>query len=160
MQDIRAEMNTTPPEEQRQPTTADEFDDDTLAELWHEWTREAERLGKLARGAFLELQTRMRDGNASKLDTAHWRGTMKPGSIHHTVDDPERLHERLFSLVGGDALRAAFVEPPPPPMHVDHRVLNELAKRGGVIAKIIDEERRSVRGEDVLILTRKEGVSP
>jgi len=152
-------MNTTPPEETSQPTTADEFDDDTLAELWHEWTKEAERLGKLARGAFLELQTRMTDRKASKLDTPHWRGTMKPGAIHHTVDDPECFCRLLLPHIATDELDAAFVQPPAPPMHVDHRVLNELAKRGGIIAKIIGEERRSIRGEDVLVLTRKEEVA-
>jgi hypothetical protein len=151
-------MNTTPPEETSQPTTADEFDDDTLAELWHEWTKEAERLGKLARGAFLELQARMTERKASKLDTAHWRGTMKPGAIHHTVDDVERFHERLMAVVTGRDLATAFVQPPAPPMRVDHRGINELQKRGGIIAKIIDDERRSVRGEDVLVLMRKEGV--
>jgi len=149
-------MNTTSPEETSQPIAADEFDDDTLAELWHEWTKEAERLGKLARGAFLELRQRMIDGKASKLDTPHWKGTLKPGPIHHTVDDVERFHERLMAVVSGRDIAAAFVQPPAPPMHVDHRAINELDKRGGIIAKIIDEERHSVRGEDVLVLTRKE----
>ena len=153
-------MNDTPNADQGQPTTADEFDDDTLAELWHEWTREAERLGKLARGAFLELQVRMRERNATKLDTPHWRGTMKPGAIHHTVDDAVRFRQRLAAFVGEDDLAAAFVQPPAPPMREDNRGLNELAKRGGLIAKIIDEERHSVRGEDILVLTRKEEVSP
>jgi hypothetical protein len=157
-------MNDNPAEDLRQPANIEdaprsdegEFDDDTLAELWHEWTKEAERLGKLARGAFLELQARMSDRKASKLDTPHWSGTMKPGSIHHTVDDPVRFRERLAAFVGEDDLAAAFVQPPAPRMYADHRRINELDKRGGVIAKIIDEERRSIRGEDVLVLMRKE----
>jgi hypothetical protein len=51
---------------------------------------------------------------------------------------------------------AAFVQPPAPPLRVDHRVLNELHKLGGQVAAVIDEERRSVRGDPTLTLTRKE----
>jgi hypothetical protein len=73
----------------------------------------------------------------------------------HTVDDPGRFRDRLAPLVSAEDLAAAFVQPPPPPMRPEHRALNELAKRGGDIAAIIEEERRSLRGEPILVLKRK-----
>lgn len=132
-----------------------EHSDDALAEMADVWAREAEHLGWLARGAHAELRQRMIDRNASKLDTPHWKGTMKPGSIHHTVDNPERFRKRLWPLVTEQEILAAFLQPPMPPMHVDHRGLNELRKQGGEIAAIIDEERRSTRGDPQLVLERK-----
>ena len=144
-------------QKQEGPDTLAEYDDDTLAEMADKFAEEAERLGRLARGAHAELQQRMRDRGGTKLETPHWSGVMKPGPISHTVDDLPRFRGRLYELpnLSLDEINAAFVQPPPPPMRPDHRVLNELHKRGGEIAAIIDEERRSVRGESVLVLKRK-----
>ena len=132
-----------------------EYSDDTLATMADELAKEAERLGRLARGAHQELLVRMLEREASKLDTEHWTGTVKPGPIHHTVDNLERFKAKLAPLVSHDETDAAFVQPPAPPMRVDMRFINELYKRGGEVAAIIDEERRSVRGESVLKLERK-----
>jgi len=132
-----------------------EYSDDALAELADEFAKEAERLGRWARGAHQELLARMLEREATKLDTEHWTGTVKPGPIHHTVDDIDRFMMRLCYHLTGPELDTAFVSPPPPSLRVDHRGLNELHKRGGEVAAIIDEERRSVRGESVLTLERK-----
>ena len=134
-----------------------EYSDDTLATMADELAKEAERLGRLARGAHQELLVRMLEREATRLDTPNWTGTVKPGPIHHTVDDVGRFMLRLALLVNGDELDTAFVQPPLPPMRIDHRGLNELSKRGGEIAAIVDEERSSVRGESVLKLERKPG---
>jgi hypothetical protein len=135
----------------------EEYDDDTLAMMAEEFAREAERLGWLARGARLELQARVVERGATKLDTPHWEGTLKPGIIRHTVDDVRRLLSRLDNceLLSEQDIQDAFTEDPPPPLRANHAVLNDLHKRGGEIARIIEEERKSVRGDPTLILTRK-----
>jgi hypothetical protein len=133
-----------------------EFDDDALAEMSDSFAKEAERLGRLARGAHAELRARMLEREATILDTAHWMGKMKPGAITHVVDDTLRFRERLAAWISGRDLATAFVQPPPPPLRADHRGLNELRKRGGPIAEIIDEERKSIRGESQLVLERKQ----
>ena len=133
-----------------------EYSDDTLATMADELAKEAERLGRLARGAHQELLARMLEREASILDTPNWKGKVKPGPIHHTVDDLPRFRYRLQDVVSDDEIEAAFVQPPAPPMRVDMRQINELYKRGGEIAAIVDEERRSVRGESILKLERKE----
>jgi len=146
-------------EQPRQEDMLAEMSDDTLATMADEYAKEAERLGRFSRGAHAELQARMRERGATVLETEHWTGKMKPGAIRHTVDDTDRFRQRLVAHVSSKDIETAFVQPPAPPMRVDHRGLNELHKRGGLIAQIIDEERRSVRGEDVLVLERKpEGI--
>jgi hypothetical protein len=138
------------------PDTLAEYDDDTLAEMADAWQKEASHLSRMAHGAHDELEHRVIDRGATKLDTEHWDGNLKPGAINHTVDDVGRLHDRLVGAIGStDGVRAVFVQPPAPPMRVDHRVLNELHKLGGQVAAIIDEERRSVRGDPTLELRRK-----
>ena len=131
-----------------------EYSDDTLATMAEDFAKEAERLGRLARGAHAELLARMLEREATKLDTEHWTGTVKPGPIHHTVDDILRFKHRLVLQIGNAGM-APFVQPPAPPMRIDMREVNELYKRGGEVAAIIDEERASVRGESVLTLERK-----
>lgn len=134
-----------------------EMSDDTLATLSDEYAREAERLGRLARGAHAELQQRMRDRGATVLDTPNWAGKMTPGPIMHSIvnDDVLGFRKRLATLLSVEQIEAAFVLPLAPPMHVDHRFINEYRKQGGVIASVIDEFRKSVRGEDRLVLKRK-----
>jgi hypothetical protein len=135
--------------------TLAEYDDDVLAEMAEGFRNEGEHLLRLARGAHEELQQRVIARGGVVLDTEHWSGKLNPGKVFHTVDDPARLRERLAPLVSAEDLAASFVQPPAPPMREDNRGLNELAKRGGDIAAIIDEERRSVRGDPILILKRK-----
>jgi len=140
--------------------TLTEISDDALAEMAHSFAEEAKRLSRLAHGAHAELQARMKDRKATVLDTVNWSGKMKPGAIRHNVDNPNRLRQRLVPHVGTKDILAAFIEPPAPALRCDHRFLNDLHKRGGLVAQIIDEERQSVRGEDMLVLERKEEQKP
>ena len=137
------------------PDTLEEYSDDALAEMADSFGREADRLFRLARGAHEELRQRLVDRGATKFDTDHWAGVMKPGLINHTVDDVARFRERLAPLVKADDIAGAFVQPPAPPMRVNHAALNDLHKLGGQVAAVIEEERRSVRGDPTLTLTRK-----
>jgi len=132
-----------------------EFNDDALATMADDFNKEADRLFRLARGAHAELQARMRDRHAKVLVTEHWTGKMRPGKLFHTVDDSDRFRQRLVPHVSADDIAAAFVRPPAPPMRADHRYINELDKRGGLISQIIGEERHTTRGEDTLELERK-----
>ncbi len=145
--------------ESKPDTMLAEYDDDTLATMSDELAKEAERLGRLSRGAFEELKVRILERGATKLETPHWTGAVKPGAISHTVDDIDRFLWRLTPLLTGPELDTAFVSPPPPKLRVDHRGVNELYKRGGDIAAIIDEERNSVRGDERLVLERKPEVA-
>lgn len=133
----------------------EEFSDDTLAEMSDGYAREADRLFRLARGAHAELTARMVERDATKLDTEHWTGTMKPGAISHTVEDLPLFRKRLATLLGKEQIEAAFVQPPTPPLRVDHRFINDYHKQGGVIASVIDDFRKSVRGDSRLVLERK-----
>lgn len=135
-----------------------DMDDDTLAEMWDAWCKQAEHLGKLARGAHQELEARMRhaDPPATHLETEHWSGRMKPGVKEHTVDDPQRLRKRLGPVTSNEDRLKVFIYPSTPPMRVDRRGLNELYKLGGEVARIIDEERQTVQGDARLVLTKKE----
>lgn len=141
-----------------------DMSDDALAEMWHGFILEAERLGALARGAHQELERRMLDRGASTLETQHWRGKMKAGAKRHFFidDNPLPLRRRLAALLTEDEIRPAFVQPPTPPVppiRVDHRALNELRKRGGEVAAAIDEERRTVQDDPRLVLERKKEVA-
>lgn len=140
------------------PTAAEEINDDALATMAEAWAAEADRLFRLARGARAELLQRLVDRGAKVLDTPNWRGKVKPGPIHHAIDNVERFRQRLAPLVSDDALAKAFVQPPPttPPMRADHRGINELVKLGGKVAAVIAEERKSQPGDPVLELERKE----
>ena len=135
--------------------TLSEYSDDVLAEMADSLRTEADRLSRLARGALEELRQRMIDGGATKLDTEHWEGSLKPGAINHTVDDVARLRKRLGPYATATMMLSVFVQPPAPPLRVDHRALNELLKLGGQVAAVINEERRSVRGDPTLELRRK-----
>ena len=150
------------PEESKTATIEDTvagMSDDALAEMWHDLSEEAERLGRLAWGAHHELYRRLVDRGATALETDHWSGKVKPGAISHTIDDPQRLRRRLGKVLLEDEIRQIFVQPPAPPVRVDQRQLNEVHKRGGEVAGIIDEERTSVRGEGHLVLERKREVA-
>lgn len=133
-----------------------EMSDDTLADMWDEWSAQASRLQTLARGAFQELEGQMKDRGATHLDTENWSGRMKPGAKNHTIDDPQRLREELMGLgLNLDELAPTFIFPPAPPMRVDQRGLNELLKLGGEVARVIGENRKTVQGDPRLVLERK-----
>jgi hypothetical protein len=132
-----------------------EYGDDSIAEMIDGFTRQAEHYRRLAFGARGELLARLLERGATVFDGKDWQGKVRPGQITHRVEDPIRFCERLEPFVQAKELQAAFVEPPPPPLRVDHTTINNLYKRGGDIAKIIDEERVSIRGDSTLELERK-----
>lgn len=133
-----------------------DMSDDTLADMWDAWNEEAEKLQRLARGAFQELETRMKDRGATHLETENWRGRMKPGAKNHTIDDPVHLRTQLIaSGLTYDETCSAFIIPPPLAMRVDQRGLNELEKLGGEVAQVIGENRKTVQGDPRLVLEKK-----
>jgi len=148
---VEQDLRTAKPED-----SVGEFGNDALAELIDTYARQAEHFRRLAFGARGELLARLLDDGATALDTEHWAGKVKPGQITHQVEDPERFRQRLEPYLQVKEIKAAFVQPAPPPLRADHRVLSDLSRRGGDIAKIIDEERTSIRGDATLELTRKE----
>lgn len=129
--------------------------DDALAETAKEMRAESERLGKMAGLAQFELERRMIDRDATKLNTDHWTGVLRPGKIQHTVDTP-RLIARLTGLLTDVEWKAVLPKKPPPTPVFNHAALNELYKRGGAIKEAIDEARESDRGRPGLELKRKE----
>jgi hypothetical protein len=133
-----------------------EYGDDAIAEMIDGFTRQAEHYRRLAFGARQELLARLLERGAIVFDGAVWQGKVRPGQITHRVEDPMRFCERLEPFLQAKELQAAFIESPPPPLRVDHAVINGLHKRGGDVSRIIDEERVSTRGDATLELTRKE----
>ena len=132
-----------------------DYNDDALAEMAVGFADEADGLFRKARAAKAELHRRLVDRDAKVLDTPNWKGKMQPGKITHVIENPDRLRQRLVPHVDTQDLIPAFVEPKAPPLRCDHRFLNDHHKRGGLIAQIIDEERASIRADDVLVLERK-----
>ena len=131
--------------------------DDALAEIAIGWKEEARRLSRGAGLALHALTKRMRENRAKVLDTKHWSGKMKPGPIQHTVDDPSLLKDLLDEhLSPSDVVKGVEFVRPDPRWQINQSGLNELAKRGGRILDIIEDQRKSVRGDDVLELKRKE----
>ena len=128
--------------------------DDALAETAKSMKEEGNRLLRMAGLAHHELEERMIGRNATKLDTDHWAGTMKPGSIQHDIDT-ERMMP-LRSLLTDAEWAAAYVHRPAPEPTWNQRELNELAKRGGAIRAAIEAGRTSERGRPRLELKRKE----
>lgn len=131
--------------------------DDALAEIAIGWKEEAQRLSRGAGLALHALTKRMRENRAKVLDTKHWSGKMKPGPIQRTVNDPGLMKDLLDEhLSPGDVVKGVEFVRPEPHWQVSQSGLNELAKRGGRILEIIEDQRKSVRGDDVLELKRKE----
>jgi len=131
-----------------------EYGDDAIAEMIDGFTRQAEHYRWLAHGARGELLARLLDRGATVFDGKDWTGKVHPGHITHRVEDPERLFQRLSEFLQVRELAVAFVYPEPQ-LKVDHAALNQLAKRGGDISRILDEERTSIRGDSTLELERK-----
>ena len=144
-------------EREQEVKPVEQYSDDALAEMAEEFAKKAEHLGRMARGAHAELLARMLERKGTKLDTEHWTGTVKPGSIRHSIinDDVLGFRKRLATLLSKDQIEAAFVQPPAPPMRVDHRFINDYHKQGGVVAAVIAQFRKSIQGESVLTLKRK-----
>ena len=135
-----------------------EFGDDSLCEMIDGFARQAEHYRRLAFGARGELLARLLERGASVFDGKDWAGRVKPGTIQHSVADPERLRTRLADFLQAKELQAAFVWPEPQ-LRCNHAILNQLAKRGGDISRILDEERTSIRGDSTLELERKPEVT-
>lgn len=136
-----------------------EYGDDAIAEMIDGFTRQAEHYRRLEFGARGELLARLLERGATVFDGKEWQGKVKPGQITHRVEDPERLRTRLADFLQAKELQAAFVWPEPQ-LRCNHAILNQLAKRGGDISRILDEERVSVRGDSTLELERKPEVQP
>lgn len=132
-----------------------EYGDDALCEMIDGFTRQAEHYRRLEFGARGELLARLLERGATVFGGKEWQGKVRPGQITHRVEDAIRFCERLEPFLQAKELQAAFIESPPPPLRVDHVAINQLHKRGGDIARIIDEERTSIRGDATLELERK-----
>ncbi len=134
-----------------------ELDDNAVATIIDTWKKEGRRLTRAAGEAEFLLEKRMRDRGATVLDTEDWDGKLESKGFDYTVDDPGLLRTQLQDHVTDKQL-AGVVErvTPEPTWVVNHRGLNELAKRGGDIARIIDEGRRKTPKPAKLSLDRKE----
>jgi hypothetical protein len=128
--------------------------DDALAETAKEMRAEGKRLLDMAGHAEFTLVNRMVARGATKLDTEHWTGALTPGLPSHTIDDEKMMG--LRDLVSEEDWSRARVQPPAPAPHWDKRALNELAKRGGGTAAVIEDATISERGRPKLKLERKE----
>lgn len=131
-----------------------DLNDDALAEMVEVWDQESKDLRKGSQLARDELTERMKERNATHIDTEHWAGKVRPGPFEHVVDD-EAMDRTLAPLVSAevyDTCRNVV----PETKAWDHRKLNELWKLGGDVAKVIDAARVSTRQRGKLELTRKE----
>ena len=131
--------------------------DDALAETAVEMKAESYRLMRMAELALHELGNRMEDRGASKLDTEHWNGTLRPGPLIHHVD-PGKM-EKLRQHLTPEEWDDVYVLPPAPERRWSHSVLNELVKRGGLIRVAIEAARTSIRDRSKLELERKKEVA-
>jgi len=154
----RTQEHPQPRDDEPGPPSLDEYTDDSLAEIAEDMKAESRRLAQMADGARFELERRLIDRGATVLETDHWHGKLASSGYDHIIEDPVRLREELLRApgVGFDEVDRAFPLPPPPQRGLDHRVLNDLHKRGGRIAELIDEFRRSAPKRPRLELTRKE----
>ena len=128
--------------------------DDALAETAIQMEEEGKRLLDMAGLALHELEDRMREKDATRLETEHWAGVLKPGVWIHTITDDLML--KLESLITPAEWAQAYVQPKTPPQRWDLRALNELVKRGGEIRATIEAARTSTRDRSKLELKRKE----
>src|SRR3972149_942445 len=129
--------------------------DDALAETAVEMKAESYRLRRMADLALHELENRMGDRSATKLDTEHWLGTLRPGPLIHDVD-PEKM-EKLPQHLTPEEWDEVYVPPPAPDRRWSHSVLNELVKRGGLIRVAIEVAPTSVRGRSQMGMEREKG---
>ena len=136
-----------------------EYGDDAIAEMIDGFTRQAEHYRRLAFGARQELLARLLERGATLFDGKEWQGKVKPGQITHRVENVELLFQCLAPFLSTKDLEGAFIQPPTPAIQVNHTALNQLYKRGGDIARLIDQERVSVRGDSTLELSRKAEVT-
>lgn len=130
-----------------------DLNDDALAELVEVWDQESKNLRKGSQLARDELTERMKERNATHIDTEHWAGQVRPGPFDHVVDD--EAMEALAKLVPPGVWHSCTMLKPAVTVW-DHRKLNELWKLGGEVAETIDAARVSTRQRGKLELTRKE----
>lgn len=130
-----------------------DMNDDALAETSMGIREEGQRLLRMADLADFELVNRMENRGATKLDTEHWTGLLSAGRLSHQINDEKLM--RLRPLLSDDDWATVRVQPPEPPQRWDKRAMNELAKRGGNIAVVIEEATTSERGRPELTLERK-----
>ena len=141
----------------------DSMSDDVLATFAVEWKDEARRFNDGAGLAQFELERRMEENGATKLETESWTGVLASKGYTHTVEDDEAFWAALEAA--GVDQRAiddeVYVQPPMimPVRRWDMRALNELHKRGGKIAEAIDQYRRSTPNRKALVLKAK-GLPP
>lgn len=129
--------------------------DDALAEIAEGMLEEAKVLRHNADLARFELSRRLRERDATHVETEHWQGRLVPGGYVHEVEDAAGLRDALIAA-GTPSLRVdEAVYLPVVSFRVDHRQLNELVKLGGPIKAAIEAHRRSERGEPKLELHRK-----
>ena len=128
------------PQHNDAPFALSEYSDNALAEIAEQMLAEGRRLTQMANGARFELESRLIERSATVLDTEDWTGKLASSGYEHTIGDPARLREELLRTpgVGFEEVDRAFPLPPPPVRGLDHRVLNELHKRGGDVARLID----------------------
>ena len=139
----------------KQEPALDEYSDDALAEIAESMKAEGRRLTQMADGAKFELERRLIERGATVLETEHWHGKLASSGYEHTIDDPAQLREDL--LVAGVAYEEGERAFPLVAVRgLDHRVLNELLKRGGQVAALINQYRRSAPKRPRLELKRKE----
>ena len=135
--------------------------DDALAEIAEGMLVESNTLRHNAGLARYELARRLRERDATHVDTEHWLGRLVPSGFIHIVADPQALRDGLAAAgVSDERLGDAigYPKPPPPTLLVNHRELNELMKLGGRVKAVIEAHRQSERGEPKLELHRKADV--
>lgn len=141
------------------PTEANtlaEYGEDALAEIAEDMEAEGHKMIAMAFTARQELLRRLTERKATVLNTEHWAGQLRPGTLSHTVDDPQRLYARLQDYVDDKILKAVISTRTV--KQVEQRQLNNLLKLGGDVARIIAEEQATIRGDPKLELKRKKDV--
>ena len=134
----------------------DDMSDDALAEIAESMLAESKILRRNADLARVTLTRRLIDRGATQFTAGAWRGTLKLGAFTHVVEDAAGLRDCLYEAGASDEdLRRAF-SLRPATLVVNHRELNELAKRGGALREAIDAYRVSTRSDPTLDLTRQD----
>ncbi len=136
----------------------DGMGDDALATIAVEWKTEAKHFNEAAGMALFELERRLEESGATKLDTEHWEGTLASKGYTHTIEDGTALYEALREAgVDSEKMDAeVWPQPPQPPRRWDQSELNELAKLGGQVAAAIDTHRRRTPNRKALALKAKQ----
>jgi hypothetical protein len=132
----------------------DELSDDALALIAVEWADEGARFLHGATLAKFELEKRMEQRGATRLNTENWTGVLKSAGYTHTIEHDAEMAMALRDVIG-DSVDELWCRPPQPARAWDHRALNDLHKLGGPAAEIIDQYRRSTPKRKQLELKAK-----